>query len=198
MLSAEQFVASKALGESEWLAARRTGVTATQVAKGATPSGRREVVEQYFEDFSAFDNPAMKFGRDQEPALSMWVKEHHGGVMPNDWLIRHAEDGLALATPDGINLIHTVISEVKTTGKDWGTVEKIPIAYKRQVQWQLYVTGAERCVFAWMLRAEVDGRMVPGWFEPKSGTILRDEEMIADLKLAATILWSEIQTKGEV
>jgi len=197
MLSADQFVASKALGEVEWLAARRTGVTATQVAKAATPSGRKEVVEKYFEAFSTFDNPAMEFGRDQETALSMWVKEHHGGIMPNDWLIRHYGDSLALATPDGISLSHNRISEVKTTGKDWGSVDKIPIAYKRQVQWQLYVTGADECVFAWMLRAEVDGRMVPGWFEPKSDIIGRDEVMITNLKLAATMLWAEIQAQGE-
>jgi putative phage-type endonuclease len=196
MLEPEQFVASKALGETEWLAARRTGVTATQVAKGATPSGKKEVVEKYFEPFSDFDNPFMKFGRDQEPPLSMWVKDYCG-VMPNDWLIRHHEDSLALATPDGISLGHDMISEVKTTGKDWGSVDKIPIAYKRQVQWQLYVTGAERCVFAWMLRTEVDGRMVPGWFEPKVDTIYRDPEMIGDLKMAATMLWAEIQMQGE-
>ena len=117
--------------------------------------------------------------------------------MPNDWLIRHYGDRLALATPDGISLSHNRISEVKTTGKDWGSVDKIPIAYKRQVQWQLYVTGADECVFAWMLRAEVDGRMVPGWFEPKSDIIGRDEVMITDLKLAATMLWAEIQAQGE-
>lgn len=195
MLNPAQFVASKALGESEWLAARRTGITATQVAKGATPSGRKEVLASYWSEFDVVDTPQMAFGRDSEPWLAMWAKEHYQ-VMPNDWLIRNAGDSLALATPDGLSLDHTFISEIKTTGKDWGSVDKIPIGYKRQVQWQLYVTGAEYCVFVWLLRAEVDGLMVPAWYEPKSDVIVRDEDMIEDLKMAADSLWSELSEGG--
>lgn len=191
MLGAEQFVASKSLDESEWLRARRTGVTATQVAKGATPSGRKEVLASYWSDFDIVDTPQMAFGRDSEPWLAMWTKEHYE-VMPNDWLIRAAHNPLALATPDGLSLDHSVISEIKTTGKDWGSVEKIPIAYKRQVQWQLYVTGAEYCVFVWLLRAEHDGLMVPAWYEPKSDCIYRDEQMIEELTIAADELWQEL------
>ena len=195
MLKPTQFAASKALGESEWLAARRTGITATQVAKGATPSGRKEVLASYWSEFDVVDTPQMAFGRDSEPWLAMWAKEHYQ-VMPNDWLIRHAGDPLALATPDGLSLDHTFISEIKTTGKDWGSVDKIPIAYKRQVQWQLYVTGAEYCVFVWLLRAEFEGLMVPAWYEPKSDVIVRDEQMIEDLKVAADSLWSELSEGG--
>jgi len=191
MLETEQFVASKSLDESEWLKARRTGVTATQVAKGATPSGRKEVLASYWSEFDVIDTPQMAFGRDSEPWLAMWAKQNYD-VMPNDWLIRSAADSLALATPDGLSLDHSVICEIKTTGKDWGSVDKIPIAYKRQVQWQLYVTGAEYCVFVWLLRAEFDGLMVPAWYEPKSDVIERDEQMIEDLKKAAGSLWSEL------
>jgi len=191
MLHVTQFVASKSLDESGWLEARRTGVTATQIAKGATPSGRKEVLASYWSEFDIMDTPEMAFGRDSEPWLAMWAKEHYG-TMPNDWLIRKDDDPIALATPDGLSVDHSFILEVKTTGKDWESVDKIPIAYKRQVQWQLYVTGAEYCVFVWLLRANVDGRMVPAWFAPKSDLIYRDENMIGELKDASRILWSEI------
>lgn len=192
MIRAENFIASKSLDESGWLDARRKGVTATQVAKGATPSGRKEVLATYWSEFGVIDTPEMAFGRDSEPWLAMWTKDNFG-VMPNDWLLAHAEDALALATPDGLSLDHTVISEIKTTGKDWGSVDKIPIAYRRQVQWQLYVSGADHCVFVWLLRANSDGVMVPAWFEPKSGIIERDEEMIESLRVSAVELWADLQ-----
>lgn len=191
MLHVTQFVASKSIDESGWLEARRTGVTATQIAKGATPSGRKEVLASYWSEFDIVDTPEMAFGRDSEPWLAMWAKENYG-TMPNDWLIRHADDEVALATPDGLAVDHSFILEVKTTGKDWGTVDKIPLGYKRQVQWQLYVTGAEYCVFVWLLRANSDGLMVPAWFEPKADIIYRDENMISDLRDASRTLWAEL------
>jgi len=86
-----------------------------------------------------------------------------------------------LATPDGLSSDHRVIAEVKTTGKDWGVVEKLPLKYARQVQWQLHVTGAEFAVVAWLLRVEEDGAFVPGWWKPKVGVMERDREMIANL-----------------
>jgi predicted phage-related endonuclease len=68
------------------------------------------------------------------------------GVMPNDWLISSAVSDHYMATPDGLTLGHKAISEVKTTGKDWNP-ERIPVQYRRQVQWQLFVTDAEFCYF---------------------------------------------------
>ena len=42
---------------------------------------------------------------------------------------------------------------------------------------------------AWLLRGEVDGEFVPDWFEPKTGIVTRDEEMITDLRVTADRLW---------
>ncbi len=86
-----------------------------------------------------------------------------------------------MATPDGLSLDHFLISEIKTTGKDWGEEKHIPIHYRRQVQWQLFCTGAKRCLFAWLLRKEIDGAMVPAWFEPKTLWIERDSVEISKL-----------------
>jgi predicted phage-related endonuclease len=177
MIPANRFIASKDMDESAWLAARREGVTATQVAKAATTAGFAEAVQMYWDTAGIPDNPYMAFGRDAEGWISLELKKSHE-IMPNAWLIK-SDKGPYLATPDGLSLDHTQISEIKTTGKDWGG--KIPIGYMRQVQWQLFVTGAESCVFAWVLRTEVDGVMVPAWFEPKTLIIERDEDMIQKL-----------------
>lgn len=196
MLSPDQFIANKALDFTGWVEARRAGVAATQVAKASTPAGFTESVEESLTPPEPFDNPYMAFGREQEGPIGLWLKDRFD-VFPNEWLI--ASDLIVpegkpqhLATPDGLSLDHTVISEVKTTGKDWdGSV--VPIQYRRQIQWQLHVTGAEHCILAWLLRAEVDGRMVPAWFEPKVMTVERDPAMIEELVATAERLWEETQ-----
>lgn len=195
MLSPEQFIANKALDFDGWVEARRAGVAATQVASASTPSGYAEAVQSAITPPEPFDNPYMAFGREQEGPISLWIKDRFG-VFPNEWLI--ASDTVIpennpreFATPDGLSLDHTIISEVKTTGKDWdGSV--VPIQYRRQIQWQLHVTGADHCVLAWLLRAEVEGRMVPAWFEPKTMIVQRDTDMILELVATSKRLWLEI------
>ena len=191
MISADRFVASKALSKERWLGARREGVTATQVAKAASgPGGFEQAVTDYREEFQETDNPYMKFGRDWEGPISMRLKDSHG-ILPNDWLISSAVSDHYLATPDGLSLDHTIISEVKTTGKDWNP-ERLPAQYMRQVQWQLFVTGAEVCVFAWMLREERGGVFVPAWFDPRIVEVRPDEGMIADLMKVADDLFERV------
>jgi predicted phage-related endonuclease len=191
MLTPDRFVASKSVHAGRWLRARREGVTATQVAKAAAgPGGFEQAVEDYRADFVEQDNPYMAFGRLWEGPVSIFLKDKFG-VMPNDWLISSAVSDHYMATPDGLTLGHKAISEVKTTGKDWNP-ERIPVQYRRQVQWQLFVTDAEFCYFAWMLREERNGAFVPGWFEPKVITIERDEEMIASLVKVADELWERV------
>jgi predicted phage-related endonuclease len=191
MIEHVRFMASKAISKDAWLEARRLGVTATQVARAASgPGGFEQAVQDYRTEFVEQDNPYMAFGRVWEAPISMFVKEHTG-VMPNEWLISSAVSDHYLATPDGLSLNHEVISEIKTTGKDWDPL-KLPIQYRRQVQWQLHVTGAKMCVFAWMLRGERAGLFVPEWFEPRIHEIERDEEMIASLVKVADDLWEEV------
>lgn len=191
MLSADQFVASKSIDEGDWLDARRDGLTATTMAKAMTPAGYREVVDSWADTTPTPVNEYMRFGLDNEWWLALWAKEQFG-TMPNDWLIRHESNDIALATPDGLALDHSSILEIKTTGKDWA---KPPINYVRQVQWQLYVTGADYCYFVWLLREEYDGRMVAAWLEPKYTVIERDDEMIIDMVYTADELWTELRGK---
>lgn len=194
MLDPDQFIANKALDFTGWADARKHGVTATQVAKASTPSGYAEAIEDVLTPPQPFDNPYMAFGREQEGSVGLWLKDQFQ-VFPNEWLIASSttipeNKPREFATPDGLSLDHTVISEVKTTGKDWST-SVVPIQYRRQIQWQLHVTGADHCILAWLLRAEVDGRMVPAWFEPKTMIVRKDTDMILELVATSKRLWHE-------
>ena len=159
-----------------WLEARRHGVSATAVAKAATPAGFREVVDTWGESIE--DNPYMAFGRESEAELMRHAHTEHG-LIPSDWLLC-GENPRHLATPDGASLDWSTLAEAKTTGTDWG--DKPPIRYRRQCQWQMHVTGAERCLLVWNLRVPDDsGWFYLGWIQPKTLWIGRDDSMVRDL-----------------
>lgn len=169
----------------EWYKARQYGVSATTVAKAASgPAGFDAELQRALnpEDHVVEDNAYMRFGRDYEEWIVDNLPQEYA-IKHNDWLICGVgADRWHLATPDGLNADWSIIAEVKTTGKDWEG-SAIPIQYRRQVQWQLHVTGATKCVFAWLLRVESPlGDFTPAWLEPKVVVIDRDEDMIADLK----------------
>jgi hypothetical protein len=177
MITIERFIASSQTREL-WLAARDLGVTATQVAKASTNAGMKEVLAQIENPTKVEVVPVMQWGTDREPYIAHVVKERYG-ILPNDWLL--CADGAGnewqMATPDGLSLDHTMIGEYKTSGKP---LDKVPANYMRQVQWQLYVTGAEKCLFAYELRLEGPEGFVPG-FDVECQWIDRDEKMIGDL-----------------
>lgn len=179
---------------AEWFEARRYGISATAVANASTPAGFIEEVNKALdpEQHQIPDNAYMKFGRDYEN----WIVENlpkEYGLKPNDWLIRAAENEWHMATPDALNDDWSIIGEVKTTGKDWVTP---PLKYIRQVQWQLYVTGAEKCIFGWLLRGvDHQGDFVPAWFEPKWIEITRADRMIPELIKTADRLVTEINNQ---
>jgi hypothetical protein len=185
----------------EWYKARQYGVSATTVAKAASgPAGFDAELNRALnpEEHVVEDNAYMKFGRDWET----WIVENLPGgfeIKPNDWLICGVgSDRWHLATPDGLNANWSTIAEVKTTGKDWDG-STIPIQYRRQVQWQLHVTGAQQCVFGWLLRAESDtGEFVPAWLEPKWVVMHRDEDMIANLKEVANRFITDFNNYNEM
>jgi hypothetical protein len=62
MIPRDRFLASKAADEAAWLAARRTGVTATEVATAATPAGFRDALEQRRNPQPVEVNGYMSFG----------------------------------------------------------------------------------------------------------------------------------------
>ncbi len=177
MIAPDRFIARSSDREA-WLYARQQGITATMVAHGSTPAGFRDIVAQMETPVTIEPNAMMDWGNEREPHIAQIVKERFG-IMPNDWLIAK-DDGLnrwQMATPDGLSLDHTVIAEIKTTGKP---LDVIPIRYRRQIQWQLHVTDAERCLFAYELRLQGPEGFVPG-FDVQTQWVERDDRQIAEL-----------------
>jgi hypothetical protein len=176
MITAERFIAPS-YDRPSWLAARTGGVTATEVAKAATPAGFAEAVLARTNPTPIESNGYMQFGTDHEEWIALEVKRQFG-ILPNLWLIAAEDNPRFMATPDGLSLDHMRVSEIKTGGKE---PKSIPIVHRRQMQFQLYCTGATSGVYAFMLRAEVNGVFVPAWMTPKFWELERDDTMIADL-----------------
>jgi hypothetical protein len=192
MIDSSRFLVSSSDYE-KWLEVRATGVTATAVSKAVTPDGFRTVVDQIIRPRPIPDNDYMRFGREQEESLMEKLGTQFD-LEPNDWLIARDADEMRwqMATPDGLSPDHGLIAEVKTTGRDWGEWSRVPGHYQRQVQWQLYVTGATQCVFGWMLRTTNNGNMVPGWPGPKFVVVERDEALIERLVEVAHNIYREL------
>jgi hypothetical protein len=192
MIDSSRFLVSSSDYEA-WLAVRAGGVTATAVSKAVTPDGFREVLAQIRNPTPIPDNDYMRFGREQEASLIEKLATQFE-LEANDWLIAKDADELRwqMATPDGLSPGHDLIAEVKTTGRDWGEWRHVPGNYHRQVQWQLYVTGASACVFGWMLREKKNGEMVPGWPGPKFVVVERDDALIERLIEVAGNLYREL------
>jgi len=165
----------------EWLAARESGVTATQVSKAATPAGLKEVLAQIENPVEVIPNAVMDWGNKREPYIAFDIKHRFAeyGLLPNEWLIaaEGAGNEWMLSTPDMLSSDHRFIAEIKTSGKPLDT---IPIHYRRQIQWQLHTTGAERCLFAYEQRLEGLEGFVPGMDIPTQW-VDRDDKMISEL-----------------
>ena len=148
-------------------------------SRAATPSGFAEVVAQIENPVEVIPNTMMLHGVEREPHIAQVVKERFG-IMPNDWLIAKDAglDQWQMATPDGLSLDHRFIGEYKTSGKP---LDSIPIHYRRQVMWQLYVTGAEQCLFAYELRLDAPGGTFAPDFDIQTQWVDRDEKIIKEL-----------------
>lgn len=186
MLTADRFIARYSDFDT-WEAVRAAGVSATEVRDAATPSGFLEVMERRRNPVPIIPNEYMDFGTAHEGWISLWLKAEFG-LMPNEWVIAAEDEPRFLATPDALALDGLRVGEIKTGGKE---PKSVPLAHRRQANWQMRCVGAESCVYAFMLRAEVGGVLVPAWMEPKTWVIERDDELIAELEITARRLLEE-------
>ena len=169
-----------------WLAARRRGVTATEVSKITDQSKLLEAASKKILGDPFTGNKYTQHGVDREPVIAAWVYENFG--IESSSALFHADgETRHLATPDGVSVVDgtLLLAEIKTTKNGW---DVIPDNYMRQVQWQQYVLGSERTLFVW----EQHENFVPISDAPQHIWIERDEEMIAHLVNVANHLIAEI------
>ncbi|WP_420898084.1 YqaJ viral recombinase family protein [Cryobacterium mannosilyticum] len=171
-----------------WLRARAQGITATDVAKLATPKSVQNAAFDKFNGSSFSGNTFTDHGRAREPEIAAWVLGNYG-IEPSTTLFHAAEHRRHLATPDGVGAgaAGLELAEIKTTSKPW---RSIPRSYLRQVWWQQYVLGAERTLLVW----EQHKDFVPVNPEPECRWIERDDDQIAILVGYANDLIARLNT----
>lgn len=193
-----------------WAAFRRGGITATEVRDWGQASKRRAIIA---EKVTGADRPldnvkAVVHGRRREEAILNWAAERFG-ITPTGSVFARYGNLRHLASPDGVlrdpftgELLvgpGSAIVEVKTGVHDLTPGRLSPervllelaagsafdqARYYLQIQWQLYVMNAERCLFIWEQR-ERGWDAAEGAFEvtrePGWCWIERDEAIIAEL-----------------
>lgn len=171
--------------EDEWFAARRTGVTATDVARLA--SGGAAVIEAIKAEKAdmgrRFETRATRHGHEREPIIAAYAEEAFG-FAHSAAVLAAADRREHLATPDLLGM--NTVGEIKTTVHDWQSIDEVPKRYIDQAQWQMRVTDSSRC----FLIFEPHEGFVPIYPDPKHFIIPRDDDRIAELKRIADDFWS--------
>ena len=99
---------------------------------------------------AVFENQAMKNGKNYEPDLRAWLnKTMHYDFLPA--VMQSDEDTRFSASLDGLDIMADVICEIKFSDAEYKQVKECGVPSKKyyyQVQHQLYVSEAKKCIFA--------------------------------------------------
>lgn len=163
-----------------WMAERGEGVTASEVweiARGGIKTWRR-ILEQKMNGSTFKGSRGTRAGSAREAALLHEAADHLTDCTPNAALWAAGENDLHRATPDGIGIDHhyePVVVEVKSHEHGWEH-DTIPNDHLAQMQWQMWVLGANGGLYGFEVRDEDDQPPLGGatWIP-----VARDEEMIA-------------------
>lgn len=157
----------------QWLAARRRGLGASDVAAILGFSNWHSPWQVWAEKTGTWapdDAPseASDLGNDLEPWILQQAGERLGvtvGRSPHR-LYAHPEHGWRMASPDGTTSTGTLV-EAKTAGLAGGfgvpegwSEDTVPLGYELQVRWQMHVTGRDQVVIA-ALVANLGFRLYP-------------------------------------
>lgn len=177
-------VLSSSVDEDAWHSDRAKGVTASEVAllESGGPKAWQNLRDTKAGIKTRFEgNEYTRWGHEREPHILAFLENEYG-IEPNNNVLAHPDHPEYMATPDGIGTDGLSIGEAKTSKADrWETVPK---KYVSQVQWGMFVTGAQVCFLAVEYYAVTgSGLLVTRYFEdPEVWTIHRDEEHISRLR----------------
>lgn len=171
----------------EWLAARRNGIGASEVAAvcGLSPyEGPLRVWLSKVAGLDAEDNPAMKWGRRfEDDVLEEFIENHPDvKVQAKPGLFADGTDSWRLCTPDALGEDDDgqTLVEVKTgmsygDSETWGEpgTDEVPVQYLCQVTWSCDILGLTRWVLPVLLLDQRDYREYRGDFDPEFAALLR-------------------------
>ena len=181
--------------KASWRAAREGKTTATRVAKIMTGGPGTWASLKRPETFRG--NRYTEYGREREPFILGHLAQY--GLLPNAALLGRADNPEHAATPDAIDANGWYLGEAKTTVTEWEGLDSTLASFRRngiadywwQIQWQLYVTGALSCYFAYELHED----FIPVWPEPRVVIVERDDAAIEEA-LAQVVAWQEFDADG--
>lgn len=177
----------------EWLDARKKYVTATEVSQLIRRSQSywdelREIKDGRRQAPDIGHLPAVRHGRDREEAIVPTVRNVDSRLQHNERLF--VLNGRYAATPDLVSDDREIVGEIKAVkdkrldtcrnSSGWPTP-----AYYDQMQWQMFVTGAGRCVFAWEPYEDWGGELVPREDYRAHQIVKFDRQRVAELKKVA-------------
>lgn len=216
-------IADRDVDEQDWIQKRKSGVTATDAVRLRSGSGavfRSLRREKAAETIESWRSQQTEYGRMREGTIAEWVARKFG-IYPTAALFAHPDYPRDLATPDGVGVNYDDQlrnAEIKTSVYDLtpGDVDSERVLQMRkvgavarqgyfwsktdyyvQMQWQMWVTGADRCLFVWEQHDGVYPLPQPLHFEPAWCWVLRDEEVIAELVAIAHAFQAEQDDFGD-
>jgi hypothetical protein len=187
-------VADKAKDEPKWLAARREGVTATEVAKLANAKSQSYaltlVKEKRSGERTFFGNQYTDWGLEREEVLVDTVLKQEGFIGTD--VLFHAEGNPRhLATPDGLYLRDGMrfTAEIKTGKHDLspGSYFFETSGYRDQILWQMYVCDVDSALYVYERHDDVwlnvgeDMNVRPNPYPARQEWIDRDQRRIDEL-----------------
>jgi putative phage-type endonuclease len=191
----------------DWYAARLGKATASRfkdaiaaLKSGAPAQARRDyltelVVERLTQQpIQRFQNAAMTWGTEQEPAARAAYESATGRIVEETGFVAH-DTLMAGCSPDGL-IDWDGLIEIKCPYSSANHIETLlngmPAEHIPQVQGQLWITGREWCDFV-----SYDPRM-PEALQLHVQRIQRDEAFIADLERRVSSFLSEVGYQVEM
>jgi hypothetical protein len=161
-----------------WLKARVGKIGGSDAAKFSKPeSAPLYLKAKISEGFEG--NAYTRHGNDREARMLRAFN------LDQNTLLFHAEgNDRHVSTPDAVRQASSgdlILGEAKTTTK---TFAKVPPAYFRQCQWNMYVLGADRLLFVWELHENFQAT----YPEPSSFWVYRDDDTIRTLTTIADLV----------
>jgi putative phage-type endonuclease len=158
-----EWTGASATDRETWLRARRQGIGGSDVAAVLGVSRWNSALSLYVEKTSA-DAPDEEsseiadWGRIFEPAiLKRYAERSQRRVIRGGKLMRSKRTAHHLITLDGVQFNRAPsgakgpgVAEVKTTGYGERFHEDLPVEVQIQIQWELFVTGAEWATCIWL------------------------------------------------
>lgn len=179
-------------GSTEWIEFRKSHIGGSDISCIMGNNPWKDVYklwqEKTGEKFPEFKNKAMIHGIEkEEEARNCYMSVTGVIVVPSIEISSEWE--VAMASLDGINIDKSIICEIKCPLNEKllkdAMDNKIPDHYMDQIQWQLWITGAERCDFF----VYVDE------FNYKLVTQYQDKKYQKKLISEAKTFWEYVMTK---